>query len=59
MTWPGPKRGDRDRYLVPELADGLERWVPDLRVERLGNATHLVQRDEPDEVNRLLLDFLE
>jgi pimeloyl-ACP methyl ester carboxylesterase len=51
--------GEHDRYLVPELADGLERWVPDLRVERLKNATHWVQNDEPDEVNRLLAEFLE
>jgi pimeloyl-ACP methyl ester carboxylesterase len=50
--------GERDRYLVPELATGLEPWVPDLRVVRLPRATHWVQYDEPDAVNRLLIDFL-
>ena len=50
--------GERDRYLVPELSDGLEPWVTNLRVERLPSATHWVQHDEPETVNRLLLRFL-
>ena len=50
--------GERDRYLVPELASGLEAWVPNLRVERLAAASHWVQHDEPDRVNQLLVDFL-
>jgi pimeloyl-ACP methyl ester carboxylesterase len=50
--------GMRDRYLVPALADGLETWVPQLRVERLPHASHWVQHDEPDTVNRLLIEFL-
>ena len=50
--------GDRDRYLVPELASGLEPWVEKLHVERLARASHWVQHDEPAHVNRLLLDFL-
>jgi pimeloyl-ACP methyl ester carboxylesterase len=49
--------GERDRYLGPRLTEGLEAWVPRLRVERL-HASHWVQRDAPDEVNRLLIDFL-
>jgi len=50
--------GDRDRYLVPGLASGLESWVENPRVERLAGASHWVQHDEPARVNRLLLDFL-
>jgi pimeloyl-ACP methyl ester carboxylesterase len=50
--------GERDRYLVPELTLGLERWVADLRVERLPRATHWVQHDEPETVNGLLLKFV-
>jgi epoxide hydrolase 4 len=50
--------GERDRYLVPELARGLDPWVSNLRVERLPEATHWVQHDEPDRVNRLLVEFL-
>ena len=50
--------GDRDIALVPELADGLERWAPNLRVHHLPEAGHWVQHERPDEVNRLLLEFL-
>jgi pimeloyl-ACP methyl ester carboxylesterase len=50
--------GDRDRYLVPDLTKGLEPWVPDLRVERLSGASHWVMQDEPEVVNRLLVEFL-
>ena len=50
--------GERDRYLVPALTRGLDPWVPNLRVERLPDATHWVQHDEPERVNRLLIEFL-
>ena len=50
--------GRRDRYLVPQLADGLTQWVPHVRVERLPEASHWVQHDEPGRVNKLLIDFL-
>jgi pimeloyl-ACP methyl ester carboxylesterase len=50
--------GDRDRYLVPQLADGLEQWVPGVGVERLPSASHWVQHDEPARVNDLLIEFL-
>ena len=50
--------GERDRYLVPELAAGLEHWVPRVRVERLPGASHWVQHDAPERVNELLIDFL-
>jgi pimeloyl-ACP methyl ester carboxylesterase len=50
--------GGRDRYLVPQLADRLEQWVPNVRVVRLPRASHWVQHDEPGRVNQLLIDFL-
>jgi epoxide hydrolase 4 len=50
--------GERDRYLVPELTRGLERWVPNLRAERLPRASHWIMHDEPAAVNRLLVEFL-
>ena len=50
--------GEKDRYLAPSLADGVEEWVPGIRVERLPKASHWVQNDAPDDVNRLLLSFL-
>lgn len=51
--------GMEDRALSPRLTEGLERWVPDVRVERLPGASHWVQADAPDEVNELLIGFLE
>ena len=50
--------GQRDLFLVPELARPGPTWVPDARVERLPDASHWVQQDRPERVNALLLDFL-
>jgi epoxide hydrolase 4 len=50
--------GMRDRFLVPQLADGLEPFVRDLRVERLAAASHWVHRDEPERVTSLIRDFV-
>lgn len=51
--------GMRDRALSPRLTEGVEQWVPDVRVERLPEASHWVQSDAPGRVNELLVDFLE
>jgi pimeloyl-ACP methyl ester carboxylesterase len=50
--------GERDRALGTELTEGLEEWVPDLRIERLPEASHWVQNDAPERVNELLIGFL-
>ena len=50
--------GERDPYLVERLTEGLEEWVPDLRVARLPDAGHFVQADAPEEVNRRMIEFL-
>jgi pimeloyl-ACP methyl ester carboxylesterase len=50
--------GEQDRYLGLALTEGLDRWVPGLRVERIADASHWVQADAPERVNQLLLDFL-
>jgi epoxide hydrolase 4 len=50
--------GERDPYLGRELAVPPPEWVPDVRVERLPEATHWVQNDAPEQVNRLLIEFL-
>lgn len=50
--------GERDIALVPALLDGLERWVPSLRVERLPDAGHWIVHEQParvaDEIVALL-----
>ena len=50
--------GERDRHLGAELAEPDHKWVPDVRVERLPDASHWVEHDAPDRVNELLLEFL-
>jgi epoxide hydrolase 4 len=50
--------GMEDVALVPELTDDLDEWVPGVRVERIADASHWVQHERPDMVNRLLLEHL-
>jgi len=50
--------GEQDRYLRTELAEPETSWVPNVRVERLPNASHWVQQDSVHRVNTLLLEFL-
>lgn len=50
--------GQQDRFLGKELNDGLSRWVKDLTVHYIADAGHWVQQEKPQEVNRLMLDFL-
>ncbi|MBX0323689.1 alpha/beta fold hydrolase [Halomicroarcula sp. F13] len=50
--------GEQDAALDVRLSEGLEEWVPDLRVERLPDASHWVQFDAPERVTDLLVDYL-
>ncbi|WP_256685802.1 alpha/beta fold hydrolase [Halococcus qingdaonensis] len=50
--------GEQDSALGTELLDGLDRWVPDARIERLPDASHWVQNDAPEPVTDLLEEFL-
>jgi pimeloyl-ACP methyl ester carboxylesterase len=49
--------GERDRWLGAELAQPDPRWVPNVRVEHIAEASHWIQADAPDRVNELLLRF--
>jgi epoxide hydrolase 4 len=50
--------GQGDRYLGRKLAEPHADDVPDLRVERLDDASHWVHHDQAERVNELLVDFL-
>jgi pimeloyl-ACP methyl ester carboxylesterase len=50
--------GDRDPALSTALLRGLDRVVPRVRIHRIGDASHWVQNEAPDEVNQLITDFL-
>lgn len=54
--------GERDpvRHYAGAAEAGLKDWAPDLRFQVVvPGAGHWIQQERPDEVNRLLLDFLE
>jgi pimeloyl-ACP methyl ester carboxylesterase len=42
--------GEADVALLPCLLEGLERWVPDLQIERVPGATHWLAHEQPDRV---------
>jgi soluble epoxide hydrolase/lipid-phosphate phosphatase len=49
---------DNDPVLPAHFAEGIEPWLPNLRRELIPNCGHWTQQEQPEEVNRLLLDFL-
>ncbi len=50
--------GERDKYLVPELLNGLTEWMPRLRIERFKDASHWVHHEEPERVGTTIVEFL-
>jgi pimeloyl-ACP methyl ester carboxylesterase len=50
--------GERDLALLPALLDGLERWVPELKLIRLPEASHWVVHERPDVVVGAVEDAL-
>jgi epoxide hydrolase 4 len=39
--------GERDHALLPGLLEGLERWVPDLQLVRVPDASHWIVHEQP------------
>jgi pimeloyl-ACP methyl ester carboxylesterase len=50
--------GERDPYLGVSLTEDMEQWVPNIRVERIADASHWVQVDAWERVNELMIGFL-
>lgn len=50
--------GERDAALTTGLLDGLERYAPNLHIERFPDIGHWIQNEAPAPVTRLLIDFL-
>ncbi|GAB3184512.1 alpha/beta fold hydrolase [Hydrogenophaga aquatica] len=50
--------GEKDRALLPGLLDGLERFVPDMRIERVSDASHWIVHEQPERVASLLDGFI-
>jgi pimeloyl-ACP methyl ester carboxylesterase len=51
--------GERDHALGKELSVDTEKHVRDLTVKYLPGASHWVQQDAPDEVNRIIEEWLQ
>jgi pimeloyl-ACP methyl ester carboxylesterase len=51
--------GERDEFLLTGNLKGLDRLVPDLRIERIPDGTHWVIHEQPELVNRLMRDFVD
>jgi len=50
---------DYDPVLPASLAEGMDRWVPDLEVVAVTGSGHWTQQEQPEQVNEALVDFLQ
>ena len=50
--------GTGDTALLPELLDGLDAFVPQLKLERIEDATHWIVHEQPALVQARLAAFL-
>lgn len=49
---------ERDLFLPPAAAEGMERWVPNLETVEIQGSGHWTPQEKPNEVNGQLLRFL-
>jgi epoxide hydrolase A/B len=47
-----------DVVLTPKMADGMERFVPDLERVLIKDCSHWTQQEKPEETNRAMIDWL-
>ncbi len=50
--------GEKDTALLTSNLDGLERFVPDLKIERIPDGSHWVVHEQPERVAKLIRSFL-
>lgn len=48
-----------DAVLTPEMAEPMKGLVGDLEMHNIQGSSHWTQQEKPDEVNRLILDWLD
>lgn len=51
--------GERDTALLPGLLTGLQRWVPQLQVQRVPEATHWLVHEQPQRVVAVIQALLQ
>jgi soluble epoxide hydrolase/lipid-phosphate phosphatase len=48
----------KDPVLTPQLAAGMEQWIPNLARGHIENCAHWTQQERPQELNSILIDWL-
>jgi pimeloyl-ACP methyl ester carboxylesterase len=48
---------EHEPVFLPSTIENLDDWMTNVRIERIAGAGHFVQRDEPERVSRLLIEF--
>ena len=51
--------GEKDMALPKGLLDGLDRFIPDMRLERIPEGTHWVVHEQPERITALIRPFVE
>lgn len=49
---------EEDPVLTPKVAQGLEKYIPNVRYHNIAGCGHWTQQEKPDEVNAVLLQWL-
>ncbi len=50
---------ENDPILIPQMTDGMEDIIPNLTKHLIRDCGHWTQLERPDEVNRLMIEFLD
>ena len=50
---------EKDAFLPPILSTGMELFVPDLDRHMVKGSGHWTQQEEPEEVSRVIVDWLD
>lgn len=49
----------KDGVLLPSMSDGMEDWIPNLSRGHIEDCGHWTQQEEPQQLNRILVDWLQ
>lgn len=50
--------GEKDIFLLKDVNQNIEKYVDDVKIEYIEEASHWVHRDQPDKVNKIIDKFL-